>query len=1069
MNATSLLVSVVAMGVAVLGPMYGRESAEHLLDSRMDERAPYTTGLSYSVPAQDGSNLPRDDPALYRPPAVAALVSSASEPFRDPQVTRFWGPATSWALDRGGEFRYGSTQFVAPTYWREGMCELARVDGRCPQEPDEALMQATMAATLGLKAGDRFAVGYSDAYLVTSRQAPNGMEVRRPRKVSFRLVGTYRVGDPESPAWFDLSRFTGLADLSVAGQRGTGLTPTAPALLVGIGSMTSQTFVAGVDRPIRTRAVDLDGLDRVEVTARRFQSTVVNTAAGSQPELLADLDLDSVFDQVRSERAQLSRVMVAALVPLVVLTLLLLLALVSSAAAVRRPHVALAKLRGQTRGQVLWFALSEPFLVVAAAVPVAVAIAVTVAQVIARRWLHAGIPVTLDPVSLTALAAVVAGALLTATLAALGVIREPLADALAGSARPRPSTRTGLVLRSAVVAVAVVALGNLLVSDDQSSQLLALLTPTFVALAAAVGGAALLGWLGGLWLRRTATSAGIASYLASRRLGRRQDVAALMVPLLLAAAVLTFAAGTTATSDAWRLSRAQAAVGAARTFVTDSSPGRLLRVTREADPSGRYLMAAATNTAGDDMSRSVFLDTSRLDRVAAWDPSWSDRSVASLQRDLSPALQRLELTGRRLTVSLENVALGSATHVRSALQLQYVDDRGEQTDVLVGLIRNGPAQRLTVPLPHCSRPCQVEEIYVTGSSSSVSDAQGTMRIAGVAVDGRAVDWHLDEPSAWRPARPFPVSLIDPPVVLEPGARGLRLRLYLGSLPTGEGPQNAQVSGFARITPAGTPDTVPALVARTTRTESAARSGSGIALSYPGSTVAGVALNGQQVPMRIVARVDALPLVGDEGSLSDLETSLVEFDPPVGAVLTTQLLVAEGTPASLLDAVRAKGVQLTDPRSLAGTLRDLHGDAFSLGLRLFLIVGVATLLVAILGVLASAVLQSRWRSYEDAALRVVGVPVRVLVRASVLEYVVLLGVAVLLGVLSAYLSLLVVLPTISLGTAGAHDPAPDYATPWLPVAVVAAVLFGLASLIAVLVSRRTTRMGRPSRLRWADEG
>jgi hypothetical protein len=81
----------------------------------------------------------------------------------------------------------------------------------------------------------------------------------------------------------------------------------------------------------------------------------------------------------------------------------------------------------------------------------------------------------------------------------------------------------------------------------------------------------------------------------------------------------------------------------------------------------------------------------------------------------------------------------------------------------------------------------------------------------------------------------------------------------------------------------------------------------------------------------------------------------------------------------------------------------------------------------------------------------------------------LGVAVLLGVLSAYLSLLVVLPTISLGASGAHDPAPDYATPWLPVAVVTGVLFGLASLIAVLVSRRTTRMGRPSRLRWADQG
>ena len=133
------------------------------------------------------------------------------------------------------------------------------------------------------------------------------------------------------------------------------------------------------------------------------------------------------------------------------------------------------------------------------------------------------------------------------------------------------------------------------------------------------------------------------------------------------------------------------------------------------------------------------------------------------------------------------------------------------------------------------------------------------------------------------------------------------------------------------------------------------------------------------------------------------------------------------------------------------------------------VGAATLLIAVFGVFASAVLQSRWRSYEVAALRVVGVSQRVLVRASVLEYVVLLGVAVLLGVLSAYLSLLLVLPSISLGTAGVHEPAPVYATPWGVVVGVAAALFVLATLIALLVSRRTARTGRPSTLRWAEQG
>ena len=164
---------------------------------------------------------------------------------------------------------------------------------------------------------------------------------------------------------------------------------------------------------------------------------------------------------------------------------------------------------------------------------------------IARGWLHADIPVGVDTVTVVSFLLVVGAALVASAVAAAAVIREPLSDALAGSVRARPSSRVALVLRSAVVAIAFAAVGNLLVSGDQSSQLLALLTPMFVALAVAVGGALLLRYLSLAWLRRTAAKGGTAAYLASRRLGRRQDVANLMIPLLLAAAVVTFAAATT--------------------------------------------------------------------------------------------------------------------------------------------------------------------------------------------------------------------------------------------------------------------------------------------------------------------------------------------------------------------------------------------------------------------------------------------------------------------------------------------------------------------------------------------
>ena len=469
------------------------------------------------------------------------------------------------------------------------------------------------------------------------------------------------------------------------------------------------------------------------------------------------------------------------------------------------------------------------------------------------------------------------------------------------------------------------------------------------------------------------------------------------------------------------------------------------------------------------MSRSVFVDTSRLDRVLAWDPAWSDRPLASLQRQLTlDHGKRITFTGRQLLVDLGDVSLRSAHARASSLRIQYVDGRGEQKDLTVGELHNGPRQVLEVPLEGCDKPCVLEQLYVTGSSVSVSDVQGKLTILSVEVDHRLARWHLD-PDSWRPARPFPVSLVDPPVVIERRRARPRAPALPRPAPPGQGRRTRRSAGSpgSRPRPRRTPCR---RWSPGTRTETADQTGSGIALTYPASTVAGVSLNGQQVPMRVVDRVSTLPLVGTEGSLSDLETALVEFEPPSGALVTTQLLVADGTPAAVVDRVRAPGVGAHRPaQPLRRRSHDLRGDAFSLGLRLFLLVGVATLLIAVFGVFASAVLQSRWRSYEVASLRVVGVSQRALLRGSVLEYVVLLGVAVLLGVLSAYLSLLLVLPSISLGTAGVHDPAPVYATRGCVVAGVAAALFVLATLIAVLVSRRTTRRGRPTTLRWAEQG
>ena len=882
------------------------------------------------------------------------------------------------------------------------------------------------------------------------------------------MVGTYTIDDPTSPQWFDESRFVGFEKLdpyAVTGPQASA-DPATPALLTAPGTMTTQNYLGGVDRVVDTSKVDLATMGDAEHTLLAFTNRALDSRALSPAQ---DLQLTPIFDDVRVERELLGRVMVAALAPLVVLALLLLFALVSAGATIRRPYIALAKLRGHSRGQVFRFAVGEPFLVVALAVPLALAIAFTAARVIAREWLVAGVPVTADRATWTALVVVVLAAAGFSVVAALDVMREPLSRALASALSLRSSSRVALVLRVAVVAVALAAVAQLLSSDDQSSQLLALLAPMFIALAVAVGGAALLRVLSRRWVSRTMTRSGTPAYLAARRLARRPDLANLMIPLLLAVSVITFAGSASAVSDDWRVSRARAELGADRTFRTEVSVGRLMQVTREVDPDGRYLAAALVQKEGDGLARRLYVDSTRLATVAAWDDSWSEESVSDLAARLSPPKDRLTFTGSRLTVAVRDVSLRSSTDAKPRLWLQYVNDEGEQRNADLGELRNGAAEvTLAGSTPQCTRSCTVEKLFLTGESSSVLDADGHLALGEVTVDGSAVDWGLADPGAWRAARPFPVSLVDAPVVLDPADGRLGLDVYLGQLPPGSGPAPVMLAGVAAITPATTPDVVPAVVVDGTPTPTVRHSGGGTALEYDADVVAGVALNGKEVPTDVVARVRALPLLGTQGMMADLETSLVEFEPPPGAVLLPELWATDDTPAAVLDAVRDAGVELTPIDDLDNRLASLRDDAFSLGLRLFLIVGLATLLLAVYGVFASAVLQSRWRSYEVASLRVVGVSQRSLVRASVLEYVAMLGVAVVLGLASAVVSVRLVLPSISLGPTDEFTPAPDYSVQWLLLALVGAVLFVVAAGIALVVSRRTTRLGRPATLRWAEQ-
>ena len=147
-----------------------------------------------------------------------------------------------------------------------------------------------------------------------------------------------------------------------------------------------------------------------------------------------------------SQQAVANNSITPAMISLVLVALAMLLRLLLAENQLRVPELALASLRG-TSGRRLWLlALAEPFLLIAAAVPLGVAMGLVAVRTLARAWLVPGLPLTVPSSGIVATVLVVSAALAVSAGAIWQLLRVPLAGQLSGVHRPspvRPLERTG--------------------------------------------------------------------------------------------------------------------------------------------------------------------------------------------------------------------------------------------------------------------------------------------------------------------------------------------------------------------------------------------------------------------------------------------------------------------------------------------------------------------------------------------------------------------------------------------------------------------------------------------------
>lgn len=844
-----------------------------------------------------------------------------------------------------------------------------------------------------------------------------GDDVRLPELGRQRVVGSYETPE-DSSRWLLPGR--------LASRSETATTPYTPAPVFVVPGLLAQlprgSWGVTLDSRLTVPAsLDEEDLTRLAVDVERVKASEVTLPGGGrlvgEPEVNS---LGAVVDDVREQRDAARASMTPAVVSLALVALAVLLRLLTAAADQRAGELALASLRGLGRRRTWALGLAEPLLLLAVAAPLGVVVGLLGTRGLADVWLRPGTPVSLPTASWVgggSLLVVLAG---VAAYAVGRGLREPLATRVAGVRRPDDERggagRAGGVVEVLVV-VAAVVLPLTRVGRSGGLGLLDLLLPVVAAVASGLV-VTRLTRAGAAWWTRRRRGGPMSWFVAVRGLARRSAGTLVILPVAAAIAVAVFAAGVGSVAAGWRESAAATAAPADEVWEFPGTPIGSQRLTRELDPDGRWLMSMA-RLDPPESAAVVAVDTTRLARVARWSPQWiGPDGAARAARLVGGGPPLLSLDGTRLTLR-GTVEPGAG---EASLVLVVVGGGGDDVDVVrLGPYGPGTTSRAATAAA-CAESCEVREVRNEGTAA--------VRVSGLTVDDVALGSALTDPD-WRRAEPAttPPDPADPaePAEVEDGA--------------------LVVDADTDLVPAVATGPLPALV------------GDDVRLAPDGDAQVDP---GRAVVLDEVGRARSLPQVGPVGVLVDETALLSRLDPSV-SLATAYVLVRSDVPDDVRTALRRAG--LTPVTAYAPTRRALDDGAYGQALRLYLVVSAALLSMALVGLLVSTAVQMPGRRRDAAALRVVGVPRRTVVLASLWESVVVLGAAALAGLAAGVLAQRALVGSLTLGRVEQRStPAVLPVTDTTGLLVLVGGVVATLLLVSVVTSVAVVRGARGATLR-----
>ena len=1030
-SVLTVVVAVVAVAAATLGPMYSATAQDSLVRRQLADAPVFQTGLAVRADLRDpeGSQSP------------AGVVAGVRGLIASPRYDTFWGdPAVALAtgIEPVTVAAHPTATYQAAVSWRDGMCVSVRiVTGRCPTStadgPAEAMVSTRTAAAQGVRVGQRLTVGLSST---------------RPGGNQPLVVGVYDAATAGPPGWVDDS-----PEQAAPPVRNSG-TATLDEVLV-----SQQTVVAagvGVQvaafRPLRVgdiHARQLPELERLSTPTTIGPYTVTSPAP-------------ALIDSIAAGRGQVRTAAVAVTVQLVLLALFVLYLVVAAAAEQRAPEVALAKLRGMSTRATAVFTLAEPAVLLVAGLPIGVGLAV-LADVLLARGLTGGSEVRFTVGAGLAAVAGLAGGVAAAGLAARRLLGTPVLGQLR-----RTGGRRAVLARSVAVdtAALVGAAAGVYELRTGNSDLVGLAAPGLIALAVGLILVRLVPPVARLAVTATRRSPRVGAFLAARNTARRPAGTRLVVLLAVAVALAVFGVDGQLVSQTVSTQTAQAAVGAARVVhVTAPSPGRLLEAVRAADPGGRSAMAVVQDT-GNTGVPLLAVDAQRLTSTTVWEPTWAGTTPAALSAALHPDGFALPGAQGRITATWTNDATRPTGTLIVSVDLQAPDGTRHRADgPTLAAGRHGTLD-IALPAPCDTAPCALlgwdfardlttastRGTFATITLTGLSDTRGPLT-APPAPDGGP---------RWRYARQ-PLDVLDAsrgPDAGISGTAGDGMTVYLNA---------TSLYGFT-VVPAAVPAAVPVLLGRTaSATPYDARfAATGQPVTFTGQDLSGVPVVVAAVPG---SGAGTLPRVGTGGALVDLAVLTAEhpgggsqtdpqvwFSPTADVAAILARLAPDGV-APVTDTTYTTGPTV---QTSAGQAAQLTAGGPAVGLRLYVAAALAAVVLALGALLTAALVAARRRSYEIAAVLALGARRSALVGAGVTEQLLLVALGTVTGVAVGAATARLALPNLGAVTAGGPV-TPDLVV-WSAVLAVGTVVLLVAAALIWASSHRTVTHASPDRLR-----